>query len=100
MGKFNLKTHSDSIVSFLTGNMQNKSAAEIVQDAAGNLHPFGLHDEDPQQEQGIPAPRGRDRGCGTETPALPRAGSGGGAGGAGGGGGGGGVSSVGRRAGP
>lgn len=33
--------------------------AEIVQDAAGNLHPFGLHDEDPQQEQGIPAPRGR-----------------------------------------
>lgn len=64
--------------------------AEIVQDAAGNLHPFGLHDEDPQQEQGIPAPRGRDRGCGTETPALPRAGSGsgGGAGGAGGGGGG------------
>ena len=33
--------------------------AEIVQDAAGNLHPFGLHDEDPQQEQCIPAPRGR-----------------------------------------
>ena len=33
--------------------------AEIVQDAAGNLHPFGLHDEDPQQEQRIPAPRGR-----------------------------------------
>lgn len=59
MGKFNLKTHSDSIVSFLAGNMQNKSAAEIVQDAAGNLHPFGLHDEDPQQEQCIPAPRGR-----------------------------------------
>lgn len=34
--------------------------AEIVQDAAGNLHPFGLHDEDPQQEQCIPAPRGRE----------------------------------------
>lgn len=33
--------------------------AEIVQDAAGNLHPFGLHDEDPQQKQCIPAPRGR-----------------------------------------
>lgn len=33
--------------------------AEIVQDAAGNLHPFSLHDEDPQQEQCIPAPRGR-----------------------------------------
>lgn len=33
--------------------------AEIVQDAAGNLHPFGLHDENPQQEQCIPAPRGR-----------------------------------------
>ncbi|KAK2118183.1 hypothetical protein P7K49_005070 [Saguinus oedipus] len=33
--------------------------AEIVQDATGNLHPFGLHDEDPQQEQRIPAPRGR-----------------------------------------
>lgn len=33
--------------------------AEIVQDAAGNLHPFGLHDEDPQREQCIPAPRGR-----------------------------------------
>lgn len=33
--------------------------AEIVQDAAGNLHPFGLHDEDPQQEQRIPAPRCR-----------------------------------------
>lgn len=36
--------------------------AEIVQDAAGNLHPFGLHDEDPQQEQCIPAPRGRGPG--------------------------------------
>lgn len=33
--------------------------AEIVQDAAGNLHPFGLHDEGPQQGQCIPAPRGR-----------------------------------------
>lgn len=31
--------------------------AEIVQDAAGNLQAFGLHDEDPQQAQRIPAPR-------------------------------------------
>lgn len=28
MGKFNLKTYSDSIVSFLAGNMQNKSAVK------------------------------------------------------------------------
>lgn len=72
MGKFNLKTYSDSIVSFLAGNMQNKSAAEIVQDAAGNLHPFRLHDEDPQQKQCIPAPRSRGRGYGSETPAGRR----------------------------
>lgn len=49
--------------------------AEIVQDAAGNLHPFRLHDEDPQQEQCIPAPRSRGRGCGSEAPARRRAGS-------------------------
>lgn len=28
MGKFNLKTYSDGIVSFLAGNMQNKSAVK------------------------------------------------------------------------
>lgn len=62
MGKFNLEAHSDRIVSFFTGNMQNKSAAEIIQDAAGNLQAFGLHNEDPQQAQRIPAPRSRHRG--------------------------------------
>lgn len=35
--------------------------AEIIQDAAGNLQAFGLHSEDPQQAQGIPAPRSRHR---------------------------------------
>lgn len=35
--------------------------AEIVQDAAGNLQTFGLHGEDRQQAQCIPAPRSRHR---------------------------------------
>lgn len=35
--------------------------AEIIQDAAGNLQAFGLHNEDPQQTQRIPAPRSRHR---------------------------------------
>lgn len=48
--------------------------AEIIQDAAGNLHPLRLHDEDPRQKQCIPAPRGRGRGDGSEAPAGRRAG--------------------------
>ena len=36
--------------------------AEIIQDAAGHLQAVGLHHEDPQQAQRIPAPRSRHRG--------------------------------------
>lgn len=52
---------ASAVVSSEHGDKGRRGAvpAEIVQDAAGNLHPFGLHDEDPQQEQCIPAPRGR-----------------------------------------
>lgn len=35
--------------------------AEIIQDAAGNLQAFGLHNEDPQRAQRIPAPGSRHR---------------------------------------
>lgn len=34
MGEFNLKAHSDSIVSFLARNVQNETTAEVVQHAS------------------------------------------------------------------
>lgn len=43
VGQLDLEANSDSIVPFLTGNVQDEPAAEIIQNAGGDLHSFCFH---------------------------------------------------------